>query len=207
MKLQPWVEMENYEGLDHTGYLIAASRLFRCSKLERATFAYIREHMHDLGGVVDRYLPNVIDVTFHDDCLVYRYMVLVHKDCAKGIRMAEMFASRLDAKGYVDPESADIEDADDLEGFDYDKLPSEVPFNAAEPSGRYTAIKGFGGILTTFTSHRKSYARIREANKRAQLAEELGMSTIARRIGGASRRWDGVQDVHHDDHHVDSIEK
>ncbi len=204
MTLQRWQEMENYEGTDYSDYFIAAQRLFRCSKLERATFAYIREHMHEVYCA--KYDNNVVDVTFADDCLVYRYMVLVHQDFAKGVRMAEMFAARLDAKGYVDPETAELEDADDMEGFDYDKLPSEVPFNAAEPSGRYIAIKGFGGILTTFTSHRKSYTRIREANKRSQLVAELGVSPVAKRLDGVPRHWGGVQDVQHDDHHVDSIE-
>lgn len=211
MKLQKWVEAANYQGTVYPDYLVAAHRFFRCSKLEQATFAYIREHMHGAAGEggID---PNcakypglkVLDVTFQDECLVYRYAVLVHKDFAKGVRMAQMFADRLDAKGYVDPESADVDNDDEFE--DYDKLPSPMVFGAADPSGRYIAIKGFGGILTTFTSEHKSYTREREAAKREQLLAETGSSPVARKIDGVSRRWGAVPATPNDDHHPDALE-
>lgn len=200
MKLTPWREMSNYSGINYSDYLIAAHRFFRCSKLEQATFAYIREHMHDLTQ--SRNL--VLDVTFQDDCLVYRYMVLVHKDFHRGVNMAEMFADRLDTKGYVDPESADVENDDEFE--DYDKLQAPMVFGAADPSGRYEAIKGFGGILTTFTSEHKSYAKELEAAKRAQLLLETGSSSVARKIDGISRRWGAVPATPNDDHQPDALE-
>jgi len=204
MNLTPWREISNYEGTNYSDYLIAAHRFFRCSKLEQATFAYIREHMHDIGVVPAGPAASVLDVTFQDDCLVYRYMVLVHKDFAKGVRMAEMFAARLDAKGYVDPDSADVDNDDEFE--EYDKLQAPMVFGAAEPSGRYIAIKGFGGIQTTFTSAHKSYARELEAAKRAQLLAETGSSPIARKIDGVSRRWGAVPATPNDDHQPDALE-
>lgn len=206
MKLTPWREMSNYEGTNYSDYLIAAHRFFRCSKLEQATFAYIREHMHDLTQ--SRNL--VLDVTFQDDCLVYRYMVLVHKDFSRGVRMAEMFADRLDAKGYVDPDSADVENDDEFE--DYDKLAAPTVFGAAEPTGRYAVIKGFGGILTTFTSEHKSYVREKEAAKRALVAADIEQLTgsrpemIARKIDGINRRWGAVPATPSDDHQPDTLE-
>ena len=205
MKLNKWVELSNYEGTNYSDYLIAASRLFRCSKLEQATFAYIREHMQGLEGEsYGTYPSGVLDVTFQDDCLVARYLVLVHKDFAKGVRMAEMFADRLDAKGYVDPDSVDLDDNDECE--EYDKLPVDVVFGAAEPTGKYHAIKGFGGIMTTFTVERKSYAKEKEAAKRALLLAEVGTDPVARSIDGIRRRWNAVGAFHNDDHQPDALE-
>jgi len=201
MKLNKWVAMANYDGIEYNDYLIAAQRLFRCSKLEQATFAYIREHMHDN----DTGNPNmVLDVTFQDECLVYRYMVLVHKDFAKGVRMAEMFADRLDSKGYVDPESADVDNDDEFE--EYEKLPSPMVFGAAEPTGIYKQFKVEGGAFTTFTIERKSRARELEAAKREQLIAEVGVAPIARSIDGIRRRWNAVGAFQNDDHQPDALE-
>jgi hypothetical protein len=205
MKLTPWREMSNYVGTNYSDYLIAAQRLFRCSKLEQATFAYIREHMHDLEGEsYGTYPSGVLDVTFQDECLVYRYMVLVHKDFAKGIRMAEMFADRLDAKGYVDPDSATVENDDEFE--EYERLPSPEVFGAAEPSGIYKQFKVEGGAFTTFTIERKSRAKEREAAKRELLLAETGSSPVARKIDGVYRRWGAVPMTPNDDHQPDALE-
>jgi hypothetical protein len=211
MKLTPWREMANYEGTNYSDYLIAAQRFFRCSKLEQAAFAYIREHMHDLGDyeyMVAPFAP-VLDVTFQDDCLVYRYMVLVHKDFAKGVRMAQMFADRLDVKGYVDPDSAAVENDDEFE--EYEKLPSPMVFGAADPTGRYVAIKGFGGVLTTYTTEERSWAKERERAKREELARDMELqygtiSLTARSIDGIRRRWNAVGAFQNDDHQTDPLE-
>jgi hypothetical protein len=212
MKLQRWFPQVNFVGVDYSDYYIAAQRFFRCNALERATFAYIREQMHGLG----RKDLSVIDVTFTDECLVARYMVLVHKDFARGIRMAEMFMERLARKGYVDPDTADwVCTEEDDEQMNVPRTPDV--FNAAKPSGRYVAINvggggASGGSYTTFSVQRLSKAVEKEtaARKRnaAALAEVANGPTplVAKRIDGISRRWKGVKGHKGDDRETNPIE-
>lgn len=219
MKLQRWFEQVNYEGLDYSDYFVAAQRFFRSNALERATFQYIREALH---GTMDSSwpvpgIPPVIDVTFQDDCLVARYMALVHKDFEKGIKMAEMFMERLLRKGYVDPETAGIHDVDLEDLQSVDRSMPEPPFNAADPSGRYIAIKidhgAQGGSLTTLSVQKKNRTREREAAARERNAKALAditgtpTSLVARSIDGISRRWKGVRARSNDDHEADPIER
>jgi hypothetical protein len=202
--IQPWVEQSNYEGTTYKDYFIGAQRFYRAAPLDRLSFQYIREHLH--GACYDSGLnpQDVIDVAFQDDCLVARYMVLVHKDFARGLRMAEMFARRIADKGYADPATADYE-LTHRNDAPYDQVP-ELPIDPPEYSGHYIAIPvntgSQGNATTTFSAMRKSYAREREAaavrRNKAALEEILGteVSLVARPIDGIVRRWTAVR--HHE---------
>ncbi len=181
--IQRWQATVNYEGTDYSDYYVAAQRMFKCSRHEAATFAYIRAHLNECAEV--RGL-NVIEVTWQDEAYISRYAVLVHKDFERGLRMARMFDERLATKGYVDPEATD-----DMDDDERDQEPS-VDFNAAEPTGLYSLIKLGDGRFTTLSAERKNLAREKEAAKRAELLAELGTAPVARRIDGVQRRWRGV---------------
>jgi hypothetical protein len=215
MKLQRWFAQVNYEGIDYSDYYIAAQRFFRCTGMERATFTYIREQMHGAVDPSENFQDVVLDVTFQDDCLIARYMVLVHKDFERGVRMAQMFLDRLERKGYVDPETADelcVEEDDDAVGVP--RAPA-VPLNAPEPTGRYIAINisngSSGGSQTTFSVQRQSHAVEREALARKRVAAEIAQiagptTLVARRIDGVARRWSGLHYHGNDDRQTDPIE-
>lgn len=106
--LKRWFEQVNYEGGDFTDYYVAAWRYFRCSPVERANFAYIREHLSDCGA--DE--AQVIFPVFTDAVMSCRYYVMVHKDCERGLRMADMFAERIKRKGVLDPDAEKQIDAE-----------------------------------------------------------------------------------------------
>lgn len=99
--LKPWVEQINYEGEDFSNYYVASWRFFRCSPTERSNHDYIKEHLNDSGGKE----ADVISPTFTDEVMGFRYYVLVHKDFERGLKMADMFAERVERKGSLDPEN------------------------------------------------------------------------------------------------------
>lgn len=190
--IRRWVETANYEGMNYSDYYVAAQRFFRCSKQEAETFAYIREHLLDsCEHVASNHAspwPDVFDVTIKDEALIARYMVMVHKDAVKPLRMARMFEERLATKGYVDPSNPHDEDDDEAPPA----IEEGAGSWAVEPTGMYHLIKLGEGRFTTMSAEPKNRSREREAVKRAQLLAETGSSPIARRIGGAPRRWSGV---------------
>jgi hypothetical protein len=238
MIIRRWLHQNNYEGLDYSDYYVAAQRLFRANAVARHNFEYIREHLHgaadnercpgcgyehperDGGCVHGWYDPakierlNVIDVAFEDECLIARYMVLVHKDFAKGVRMAEMFAQRLADKGYVDPEVTSDDEEEDHAKMQLSM--SQLPVNAPTTTGRYKAIvvaTGHQGFTTTtYSVQRKSVAREREAEKIKQVAAEISQITggpvqlVARPIDGIVRRWTATRRYNEDDTR-DPVEK
>ena len=96
-----WIEQINYSGDDFSQYYVASWRFFRCSPVERSNHAYIRDHLLDVGAVEGQ----VITPTFTDEVMGARYYVMVRDDFERGLRMAEMFAKRIAAKGSLDPAS------------------------------------------------------------------------------------------------------
>jgi hypothetical protein len=213
MIIRKWIYQNNFEGTDYSDYYVGAHRLFRANPNDRHNFEYIREHLHatSIQDIQPTYPAEVLDVAFEDECLIARYMVLVHKDFAKGVRMAEMFAQRLATKGYVDPE-ASISDEEDNEAW----ASTQLPVNAPSSTGRYKVIKvetGHQGYsTTTYSVTRKSDAREREAAKKAQLVADIGQITgkpvelIARPLDGIVRRWTAVRRYEEDDTR-DPVEK
>lgn len=99
--LKRWIEQVNYEGKSFDGYYVAAWRYFRCSPVERSNFAYIREHLADCGADETQ----VIFPVFTDAVMSCRYYIMVHQDYTRGLRMADMFAERVNRKGALDPEA------------------------------------------------------------------------------------------------------
>jgi len=209
MIIRRWLLQNNFEGTDYSDYYVGAHRLFRASANDRHNFEYIREHLHGID--IEKIPSPVLDVAFEDECLIARYMVLVHKNFARGVRMAEMFAQRLATKGYVDPE-ASISDEEDNEAW----ASTQLPVNAPSTTGRYKVIKvetGHQGYsTTTYSVTRKSEAREREAAKKAQLVADIGQITgkpvelIARPLDGIVRRWTAVRRYEEDDTR-DPVEK
>lgn len=104
-----WVEQVNYEGKNFDDYYVAAWRFFRCSPRERSNFRYIKDHLKDCGVPAGAFLGEetgaVIFPSFSDELMLCRYYILVHKDCDKALRMADMFAGRIKRKGSLDPDS------------------------------------------------------------------------------------------------------
>jgi hypothetical protein len=96
-----WLEQINYEGRDFNDYYVAIWRFFRCSPRERANFRYIKEHLKDSGVPAD----SVLFPSFSDELMMCRYYILIHKDCDRALKMADMFAERIKRKGALDPES------------------------------------------------------------------------------------------------------
>jgi hypothetical protein len=211
MLIRKWIYQNNFEGTDYSDYYVGAQRLFRANLTDRHNFEYIREHLHGIRELKVTYTPDVLDVTFEDECLIARYMVLVHKDFAKGLRMAEMFAQRMADKGYIDPDLC-VSDDEEAESVAYTQLPSQAPVS----TGRYSAIKvdtGHQGYsTTTYSVTRKSLARAKEAAKKAQLVEDIGQITgkpvelVARPLDGVVRRWTAVKRYEEDDTR-DPVEK
>jgi hypothetical protein len=224
MIIRRWLHQNNFEGTDYSDYYVGAQRLFRANLTDRHNFEYIREHLHDLEGGIYISEPNaagevkagvnVIDVAFEDECLIARYMVLVHKDFAKGVRMAEMFAQRLADKGYVDPDVTGDDEEEDHAKMQLSM--SQLPVNAPTTTGRYKAIvvaTGHQGFTTTtYSVQRKSVAREREAEKIKQVAAEISQITggpvqlVARPIDGIVRRWTATRRYNEDDTR-DPVEK
>jgi hypothetical protein len=214
MIIRRWLHQNNYEGTDYSNYYVAAQRLFRANAVARHNFEYIREHLHGIDDFNEPTLQQVIDVAFEDECLIARYMVLVHKDFAKGVRMAEMFANRLADKGYVDPEVTGDDEEEDHAKMQLSM--SQLPVNAPATTGRYKAIvvaTGHQGFTTTtYSVQRKSVAREREAEKIKRVAAEIGQITgapvelVARPIDGIVRRWTATRRYNEDDTR-DPVEK
>jgi hypothetical protein len=195
--IQPWIFQTNYQGSDYRGFYVAAMRGFRCTLRERQDFQYVREQ---LEGLVS---PDVITVTFGDECLIARYAVLVHKDFEAGLKMADMFAKRLAKKGYIDPESRSIDDFD-ARDHHVERLPvQEAVSKAPELTGRYFAVPMHpgqpGGQMTTYTLQQKRFVVQEEAAKRKRLLAELAIvaggpvPSVARSLDGIQRRWKGIK--------------
>jgi hypothetical protein len=99
--LKKWVEQINFDGDNFDNYYVAYWRFFRCSPLERSNFRYIRDHLREHN------LPEgaLIFPAFTDEVMLCRYYIMIHEDCDKGLRIADMFARRVAADGSLDPES------------------------------------------------------------------------------------------------------
>lgn len=106
MHIKRWIHQINYSGETFHDYYVAAWRFFRCSPRERANFDYIRLHLADSGADDD----SVIEVSFTDAVMGFRYAVLVHESADKALKMADMFAKRVEKKGSLDPENEIIVD-------------------------------------------------------------------------------------------------
>jgi hypothetical protein len=107
-----WYETVNYLGENFDGYYVASWRLLRCGPTERANHDYIKAHLLDSVPSDQSHLIQVCH--FSDDVYTSRFYVLVHESCEKALRMADMFAKRVKAKGSLDPEG---ERAQDLKGI------------------------------------------------------------------------------------------
>jgi hypothetical protein len=101
--LEKWYERVNYSGANFDGYYVAIWRLMRCSPAERSNYNYVKAHLEDSGEPVEV-------VTFTDAVYTYRYYVLVPETSTKALRMADMFAKRIQAKGSLDPDGEAMED-------------------------------------------------------------------------------------------------
>lgn len=99
--LKKWIEYVNYTGNNFDDFYVANWRFFRCTPTERSNFKYIKDHLRDCG------VPEgmVIFPSFTDELMMCRYYILVHKDCERALRMADMFAERVERKGSLDPEA------------------------------------------------------------------------------------------------------
>ncbi len=100
--IKPWIEQINYTGEDFSEYYVASWRFFRCSPVEKSNHEYIREHLLDSVIVNEKV---VITPTFSDEVMGFRYYVMVHREADRSLRMADMFAKRIAAKGSLDPEN------------------------------------------------------------------------------------------------------
>jgi len=98
--LQKWIEQINYSGELFLDYYVASWRFFRCSPVERSNHDFIKEHLQDSGFAPGQ----VVFPTWTDEVMGFRYGVLVRQDFEKGLRMADMYARRIAAKGSLDPE-------------------------------------------------------------------------------------------------------
>ena len=98
--LERWFERVNYEGKNFDDFYVAAWRFFRCSPVERSNFNYIKEHLSDCGAQDG----HVLFPVFTDDVMSLRYYALVHAECEKGLKMADMLVARAKLKGSLDPE-------------------------------------------------------------------------------------------------------
>lgn len=195
--IQPWIFQTNYQGSDYRGFYVAAMRGFRCTQRERQDFQYVREQLEGLMS------PDVITVTFGDECLIARYLVLVHGDFEQGLKMAEMFAKRLARKGYVDPESKSLDDFDARDHHIERPPVQEEVAQAPKLTGRYFAIPMHpgqpGGQMTTHTLQQKRFASEQEAAKKKRVLAELAavaggpVSSLARSFDGIQRRWRGIR--------------
>lgn len=97
--IKRWREQINFEGKDYKEYYVAYFRFFRASSVERSNYKYIKDHLLDCGqsaGVVFPY--------FTDEVYMCRYYIMVHESNEKALKMADMFAARVKAKGSLDPE-------------------------------------------------------------------------------------------------------
>jgi hypothetical protein len=97
--LKLWKEQINYEGHNFDEFYVAIWRFFRCTPLERSNFKYVKQHLQDCGDTT-----GVIFPSFTDEVYMCRYYVMIHKDNARALRMADMFADRVKRKGSLDPE-------------------------------------------------------------------------------------------------------
>jgi hypothetical protein len=212
--IERWYESANYEGVDYSKYYVAGMRMFRCNPFERFTFQYIRESLRDTAPIDPQLDEPVIEVAFQDECLVARYLVLVHEDFDRGLKMADMFAERYIRKGYVDPDTVEMSDENEHD-YKNDRPTAEPPFNAPEFSGRYRAVPcgtgNSGPQLTTLVLQRKNRSREREAaalaRNKAALEEIVGheVSTTARSLDGIRRRWAKVAQNDSDDNAPDPV--
>ena len=213
--LEKWYEAANYEGVDYSGYYVAAQRMFRCNPMERLTYYYVRESLLDSVPSTHPHLDlSVIEVAFKDECLVARYMVLVHESFDRGLRMADMFVERLIRKGYVDPDTVDLSDENEHE-YKLDRPTAEPPFNAPDFSGAYKSVPvhtgNSGPQFTTLVLQKKNRAREREAaaiaRNKAALEEIVGapVSTMARSLDGIRRRWGKVANNTLEDNTPDGV--
>jgi hypothetical protein len=100
--LKLWREQINYTGDNFDDYYVVLFRFFRCTPLERSNFNYVKELLSDCG--VDGETM-VIFPTFSDEVMMSRRYIMVHKDCERGLRMADMLAARIKNKGSLDPEA------------------------------------------------------------------------------------------------------
>lgn len=110
--IQRWFEQINYQGDNFDDYYVAYWRFFRCTPLERSNFKFIRDH---LSGVHELGAPWVIYPTFTDAVMMSRYYIMVHKDCTKGLRAADLYAGRVKQFGSLDPTSEAQLDIDSIE--------------------------------------------------------------------------------------------
>lgn len=106
--LERWHEQINYQGDNFDGFYVAAWRLMRCHPADRSNFRYVQAHLADSVPADQRHL--IVNATFTDDVYSFRYYVLVHESCERALRMADMFAKRILAKGSLDPDGESLED-------------------------------------------------------------------------------------------------
>lgn len=105
--LKKWVTFINYTGQEFDDYYIANWRFFRCTPVERSNFKYTKDHLKDCGAADG----DVIFPSFTDELMMCRYYILIHKDADRALRMADMFAERVERKGSLDPEGEALMDS------------------------------------------------------------------------------------------------
>jgi hypothetical protein len=134
--LEKWVEYVNYTGDNFDEYYIASWRFFRCSPVERSNFAYIKDHLKGCFTVPSAAEEQglLIFPTFTDEVMSCRYYILIHKSQDKALRMADMFAERIERKGSLDPEQE----------IEMDRKASRLTWNKSRLVSRYRYCKDAG---------------------------------------------------------------
>jgi hypothetical protein len=135
-----WFEQINYEGDSFDGYYVASWRFFRCSPVERSNHEYVKQHLKDSGAEPGQ----VIFPVFTDEVMGCRYYVMVREDFAKGLRMADMYAKRIETKGSLDPEN---ESKMDRKGI-------KTAWNSSELQGRINMCRDAGISIFAARSQR-----------------------------------------------------
>lgn len=138
--IERWQELINYEGMNFDDYFIACWRFFRCSPLERANFKYIKARFaeHNLPAWA------VIYPSFTDDVMSVRYYILIHKDCEKALRLADLWAKRSKDGSALDPVAAE----------DMDRRGMEKHWTLSSVAARVRYCQDCG--ITIFAARRKA---------------------------------------------------
>lgn len=100
--LRKWREPVNYVSLNgrvYDDYWIGAMRFFRCSPVDKANYAYIKDLLLDCGAQPGE----VFEEKFSDEVLLKRFYLFIAPDCERALKMADMLAERVLRKGSIDP--------------------------------------------------------------------------------------------------------
>lgn len=138
--LERWAEQINYEGSNFDDYYVASWRFFRCTPVERANFKFIKARLaeHNLPAWA------ILYPAFTDEVMGVRYYAMIHKDCEKALRLADLWAARARNGVALDPQAAE----------DIDRRGMEKHWSLSSVAARLKYCQDCG--ITIFAARRKS---------------------------------------------------